>query len=148
MRRRGKHSRSRTRGRLPILSVVLLLAGFGIEQASAPVAEAADRPSRTKPGNLWNAFPLDSPRGSQDRPRTAPKPATTRAFEPPRPAPAASSPSSGRGFYLTPALLVLALVFLSTVAWRDVRARRAAAVRRERRGTAAQSSRTGIRYRD
>jgi hypothetical protein len=132
--------------RLPILSVVLLLAGFGLQQATAPVAEAADRPSRAKPGKLWTAYPLDSPRGSQNRPRTSPK--ATRSFEPPRPAPAASSSGSGNRIYLTPVLLLLALVFLSTVAWRDVRARRAAAVRRAGRGPAGQPRRTGIRYRD
>jgi hypothetical protein len=138
---------SRMRIRLPILSSVLLLAGLGLPQTTAPVAEAADRPSRAKPGKLWNALPLDSPRASQDRPRTAPK-AVTHPFEPPRPAPAASSPGSGSRIYLTPLLLALALVFLSTVAWRELRARRAAAVRRAERGTATRSSRTGIRYRD
>jgi hypothetical protein len=135
------------RARLPTLSVVLLLAGFGLQQVTAPVAEAADRPRREKPGKLWNAYPLDSPRAAQDRPRTSPK-AATRSFEPPRPAPAASSTGSGKRVYVTPILLVLALVFLSTVAWRDVRARRAAAVRRKGRGRDVPSSRTGIRYRD
>jgi hypothetical protein len=135
------------RTRLPILSAVLLLAGFGLPQTTAPVAEAADRQSRAKPGKLWNAFPLDSPRASQDRPRTAPK-AATHPFEPPRPAPAASSARPGSRIYLTPVLLVLALAFLSTVAWRDLRARRAAAMRRDQRGTAVRSTRSGIRYRD
>jgi hypothetical protein len=138
------------RVRLPILSVVLLLAGFGLQQATVPVAEAADgrsRAHRGKPGKLWNAFPVDASRGSQDRPRTAPT-AATRSFEPPRPAAAASASGSESRIYLTPVLLVLALVFLSTVAWRDLRARRAAAVRRDGRAPAAQSPRTGIRYRD
>jgi hypothetical protein len=136
------------RARVPILSVVLLLAGFGLQQATAPVAEAAE-PTRAKPGKagkLWNAFPLDAGPASRDRPRTAPKSAT-RSFEPPRP-PAASASGSDNRIYLTPVLLLLALVFLSTVAWRDVRARRAAAVRRAGRGHTAQHRRTGIRYRD
>jgi hypothetical protein len=143
--RRGGDRRSRKRPRLPILTVVLLLAGFALPQATA-VAEAADRSSRAKPATLWTAFPLEKRRG-QKRPRAAPQP-PAQAFEPPRPASAVSAPDTGGRFYLTPFLLALALVFLSTVVWRDVRARRAAVAPRGRVGTSARSGPTGIRYRD